>query len=198
MATTATYQPTADDYKINPKKFALWAAIASICMFFIGITSAFIVKKGADVANGHWMFFKMPVIFYFSTVVIVLSSVSLFFAKKFFLKGDKTGYQISMLISSLLGTAFLVMQYLGWRALVEIGVYLGGSLSNPSGSFFYIISGTHALHILGGLIIMYWATIKAFVRQTNVQSKLGIELISTYWHFVDFLWLYLFAMLLFF
>jgi len=197
MATTSTYQPTADDYKINPKKFALWAAIASICMFFIGITSAFIVKKAADVANGHWMFFKMPVIFYFSTAAIVLSSVSLFFAKKFFLKGDKQGYQISMLISSILGSAFLVMQYLGWKALVNIGVYLGGSLSNPSGSFFYVISGTHALHILGGLIIMYWATIKAFVRKTNVQSKIGIELISTYWHFVDFLWLYLFAMLLF-
>ncbi|MEY4875142.1 MAG: hypothetical protein RL708_291 [Bacteroidota bacterium] len=198
MTTTATYKTSIQDYRINPKKFALWAAIASICMFFIGITSAFIVKKGADIASGHWLSFKVPMPFYYSTAIIILSSVTLFLAKKYFLKGNKTGYQIAMLSSSILGTAFLVLQYLGWKDLVSIGIYVGGSLSNPSGSFFYIISGAHAVHILGGLISMYWMTVKAVVRKTNVQSKLGMELISTYWHFVDFLWLYLFAMLLFF
>jgi cytochrome c oxidase subunit 3 len=183
---------------MNPKKFALWAAIASICMFFIGITSAYIVKKGADIATGHWQLFKTPAMFFYSTLFIVLSSITLLLAKKYFLKGDRIGYKWAMFATSILGTAFLIMQYAGWRALISIGIYVGGRLSNPSGSFFYIISGAHALHILGGLMILYWMTAKAFFKTKNVQSKIGIELVNTYWHFVDVLWLYLFAMLLFF
>jgi cytochrome c oxidase subunit 3 len=167
-------------------------------MFFIGLTSAYIVKKGADVASGHWQFFKMPIQFYASTIVIILSSVTILMAKKYFFKGNKQSYQIAMLASSILGTVFLVLQYLGWKQLVNIGIYVGGSMSHANGSFFYVISGAHALHILGGLLIMYWMTLKSFVRQKNVQSKVGIELISIYWHFVDILWVYLFAMLLFF
>lgn len=198
MSNSAYNLNPSVDYKINPKKFALWAAIASICMFFIGLTSAYIVKKGSDVASGHWLLFKIPMPFYYSTLIILLSSASIYLAKQNFLKGNKTGYQISMLVSSILGTLFLILQYLGWVGLVNIGVYIGGSLSNASGSFFYLISGVHALHILGGLIIMYWMTLKAFIRKKNLQSKLGMELISIYWHFVDVLWLYLFAMLIFF
>jgi cytochrome c oxidase subunit 3 len=198
MEETVAYKMNQLDYKINPKKFALWTAIGSICMFFIGLTSAYIVKKGADIASGHWLLFKVPMPFYYSTLIIVLSSGSIFLAKKYFLKGDKKGYQISMLTSSLLGTLFIALQYLGWKGLINIGVYVGGSLSNASGSFFYVLSGAHALHIIGGLLIMYWMTIKAFVRKKNLQSKLGMELISIYWHFVDILWVYLFAMLLFF
>jgi len=196
--TTASYSLPQLDNRINAKKFALWAAIGSICMFFIGLTSAYIVKKGADVASGHWQFFKMPIQFYISTLIIVLSSGSIFLAKKYFVKGDKKSYQIAMLASSILGTVFLVLQYLGWKQLVNIGIYVGGSMSHANGSFFYVISGAHALHILGGLLIMFWMTAKAFIKKKNVQSKLGIELISIYWHFVDILWVYLFAMLLFF
>ncbi|MEY2828962.1 MAG: hypothetical protein RIQ33_820, partial [Bacteroidota bacterium] len=125
---------------MNPKKFALWAAIASICMFFIGITSAYIVKKGADIATGHWQLFKTPAMFFYSTVFIVLSSVTLLLAKKYFFKGDRIGYKWAMFATSILGTAFLIMQYAGWKALISIGIYIGGRLSNPSGSFFYIIS----------------------------------------------------------
>jgi cytochrome c oxidase subunit 3 len=197
MSNTITNINGTMDYKINPKKVALWASIASICMFFIGITSALIVKRAADTANGHWLSFKVPVEFYISTLLIVLSSVTLFLAKMFFHKGNLLGYKWSILISTILGTVFLVFQYLGWKALVNIGVYVGGGLANPSGSFFYVISGAHALHILGGLFPMLWMSIKAFTRTKNVQSKIGIELISTYWHFVDFLWLYLFALLIF-
>jgi cytochrome c oxidase subunit 3 len=198
LTTAATYKSNIEDYKINPKKFALWAAIGSICMFFIGLTSAYIVKKGSDVASGHWLLFKIPMPFYYSTAIILLSSLSIYLAKKYFLKGDKQKYQVSILASSILGTLFLIFQYLGWIDLVKIGVYVGGSRSQASGSFFYVISGAHALHILGGLLIMYWMTLKAFARKKNLQSKLGMELISIYWHFVDILWLYLFGMLLFF
>ena len=185
-------------------KILFWIVILGICMFFIGLTSAYIVKKGADVASGHWQFFKMPIQFYASTIVIILSSVTILMAKKYFFKGNKQSYQIAMLASSILGTVFLVLQYLGWKQLVNIGIYVGGSMSHANGSFFYVISGAHALHILVGLLIIYVLTTIAFIKQKKIQSKLsiellalGIQLLSIYWHIIDLIWLSLFIMFLF-
>lgn len=182
---------------IDAKKFALWAGLASIVMFFIGITSAFIVKKVAAQAAGSWKEFAIPTWFYFSTAVIISSSLTYWMAVRAFKANNRSQFQLLLLATTILGTLFLTMQYLGWSRLVEIGIYLGGAQSTASGSFFYVISGAHAAHILGGLIFLLIATIKSFIKPLSSFNSTSIDMIGTYWHFVDILWIYLFILLIY-
>ena len=172
--------------KIHPKKFALWVGCASILMLFAAWTSAYIVRK----ASGNWLEFRLPDIFIFSTIVILLSSVSLHASYNAFKKGKEQMYKLLLVLTTILGLTFLVLQYEGWQALALIGVEL---TTNPSGSFVYVISGAHAAHILGGVAALIIAMIHAFSLPYKVTParKLRFELTLTYWHFVDFLWVYL-------
>lgn len=172
--------------KIHPKKFALWAACASIMMMFAAFTSAYIVRQAA----GNWLEFRLPDIFYFNTLVILLSSVTLHSSYIAFKKGKQGLYKGLLGATFLLGLAFLVLQYQGWVTLSEIGVPLK---TNPSGDFIYVISGVHAAHILGGIAALTVALITAFFMKFKVTParKLRFEMTLTYWHFVDFLWVYL-------
>ena len=172
--------------KINPQKFGLWIGQASIVMMFAGWTSAYLVRQ----AGGNWLEFKMPTEFFVSTIVILISSLFLHLSYKAFLKGNTTIYRSFLVISFLLGITFIVTQYQGWIALKEIGVTL---TENPSGSFIYVISGMHVIHVLGGIVALIVALIHAFMLPHKVteKRKLRFEMTYTYWHFVDFLWLYL-------
>lgn len=172
--------------KIHPKKLALWFGCASITMMFTAFTSAYIVRQAA----GNWLEFRLPDIFFFNTLVILLSSVTLHSSYLAFKKGKEKRYKSLLIISLILGLAFLVFQYQGWLALQAIGVELN---TNPSGSFVYVISGVHAAHIIGGIAAILVAIIQAFWLKYKVTPvrKLRFELTLTYWHFVDFLWIYL-------
>ena len=172
--------------KIYPQKFALWSAMASIIMMFAALTSAYIVRKAA----GNWLEYQLPTIFYYSTVVILLSSVALHSSYLAYKKGNAVWYRLGLVIAFVLGVTFVVMQYLGWTSLYDIGVELNG---NPSGSFFYLISGLHAAHVLGGIAILFVAMAHAFGLKFKVTNKrlIRFELSWQYWHFVDFLWIYL-------
>ncbi len=172
--------------KIHPKKFALWVACASIMMMFAAFTSAYIVRQAA----GNWLEFRLPDIFFYNTIVILLSSVSLQGAYLAFRRGDTKMYRGLLVLTLILGLAFLVLQYQGWLALQAIGVEL---TTNPSGSFVYVISGVHAAHIVGGITALIIALIHAFALPHRVTGprKLRFELTLIYWHFVDFLWVYL-------
>ncbi|PHI18713.1 cytochrome oxidase subunit III [Lewinellaceae bacterium SD302] len=172
--------------KIHPLKLALWVAIASLVMMFTALTSAYIVRQSA----GNWLEFNIPNIFYLNTLVIVVSSLTLHGSYLAFKRQAKVAYQGLMVVTFLLGITFLVLQYLGWHELSAIGVPLK---TNPSGDFVYAISGLHGLHILGGLGILLVSLLVAFLRPLKVTPirKLRFELVLTYWHFVDLLWLYL-------
>jgi cytochrome c oxidase subunit III len=100
--------------------------------------------------------------------------------------------KIAITITSILGAAFCYTQLLGWREMVSIGVYLTG---NPSGSFVYVISLVHALHLFGGLVFLAIVLVKSFQLKVHSQNMLSIELCAMYWHFLDLLWLYLFIFL---
>lgn len=197
MASTIQIKHEHTQFGISAKKFALWAGIASICMFFIGLTSALIVKRASEVANGSWLLFNIPTWFYTSTAIIVASSLSMILAKTYFKKQDQKAYKFLLLLTTLLGIAFLYCQYEGWVRLREIGIYLGGSMSHSSGAFFYVISISHAAHILGGLVYLVVLTFKAFFKPLQKTTLDSIEMASIYWHFVDILWIYLFALLIF-
>ncbi|MFZ1679257.1 MAG: cytochrome c oxidase subunit 3 [Saprospiraceae bacterium] len=176
---------------INSTLFALWIAMGSIVMMFGSLTSAYIVRHAA----GNWLEFRIPDIFFYSTGVILLSSLVLHLSYWGFNNGKPILYRIALPLSLLLGIIFIVLQYQGWMALYNIGVPLDG---NPSGSFFYVISGIHAAHVLGGLFAISVATLNAYsltYRPTEKRRK-RFQLVLHYWHFVDFLWLYLFLFLL--
>lgn len=176
---------------IYPPLFALWAAMASIVMMFGSLTSAYIVRQAA----GNWLEFPMPDIFMYSTVTILVSSVTLHVAYSAFRKGNKVLYRSLLPLSLVLGIAFVVLQYEGWKALYAMGVALDG---NPGGSFFYLISGVHAAHVVGGIFALLTATLHAFTLNDNYTEKRRrrFQLVVHYWHFVDLLWVYLFVFLL--
>lgn len=185
MALAVT-ENTTNRSKIDSKKLALLIGCASIVMMFAGLTSAYIVRR----AGGNWLEFKLPNIFFINTIVMLLSSVAIHSAYIFFKKGNEVLYKGLLVLSFILGLAFVVLQYQGWLDLTAIGVELTG---NPAGSFIYVISGVHAAHVLGGLAAILVAMIQAFSLKYKVtkKRKLRFELTLIYWHFVDFLWVYL-------
>lgn len=172
--------------KIPAKKFALYVGCASIVMLFAAFTSAYVVRQSA----GNWLEFRLPDIFWYNTIVLLASSVTLHLSYRSFKAGNTSMYRGLMVLTFILGAAFVALQYQGWLALEAIGVELAG---NPSGSFVYVISGVHAAHILGGLAALTVALIHAFALPHKVTParKLRFDLTLTYWHFMDFLWIYL-------
>jgi cytochrome c oxidase subunit 3 len=108
-------------------------------------------------------------------------------------KDQFNALRISISITFVLGLLFLAMQYYGWVQLVEMNVYFVG---NPSGSFVYVLSGLHGLHLVSGLVVLIFALVAAFRFKINAKALTQIKICSTYWHFLDVLWLYLFVFLL--
>ncbi len=169
----------------------LWVGIVSMVMLFAGLTSAYVVR--AD--NGNWLIFKMPTIFILSTAVIITSSLTIFLALKMAKQNNNKGVIISVLVTFILGLVFTKMQFMGWSELTNKGIVFAGKYANASGSFLYVLTGLHLLHLSGGLIALL-VTLKNSVKgKYNAQNTLGLELCSIYWHFLDILWVYLFLFL---
>jgi len=180
---------------MNPKVFMLWSFLGTIIMMFAGLTSAYIVRMGA----GDWLLYKLPNLFLISTAIIALSSVSLHWSYKALKNENLKQHKLGLGITLLLGLAFVITQYSGWQELMSYGVRLQG---NPSGSFLYIISGLHALHVIGGVVFLLIYFFKSMAKKDPVDKlleefdpnkNLGYKLLNTYWHFVGALWLYLFV-----
>jgi cytochrome c oxidase subunit 3 len=177
---------------VNSKKMILWLFIVTIVMLFAAFTSAYIVRK----ADGEWLLFSLPSIFSFSTAIILLSSVTMQWGYSTLKKGETTKTKWLVGATFVLGIAFLYVQVLGWGQLVDMNVFLGGSSSNPAGSFVYILSGVHAFHLVTGLIYILIVLSMLFSGKISQEKTLQFELCTTYWHFLDLLWIYLFVFLL--
>lgn len=177
---------------MNPKKFALWLFLVSVVMLFGAWTSAYIVKR----AEPGWSSFELPGEFWFSTVVIILSSVSMVWAQ-YSARRDHVGHtRIGLAVTTGLGLVFLLGQWLAWNKMVAMNYYFAGSGSNSSSSFIYVLSGFHGLHIISGLIFLVIVLIASFRFKVHSRNMLKMEMCSTYWHFLGGLWLYLFVFLL--
>jgi cytochrome c oxidase subunit III len=175
--------------RIHTRKIILWVGIISIIMIFAGLTSAYIVRQ----AEGNWVRFELPGQFYISTAIILLSSVSLNAALVNIKKGKRDKTTLFLALTLLLGFGFVITQYSGWDALVKQGIYFVG---NPSGSFLYVLTGLHVLHLLAGLIALMVTLVRSKAGKYTVSNYLGIELCAIYWHFLGGLWVYLFFFLL--
>lgn len=175
--------------KIHPHKFTLWVGIGSILMMFAGLTSAYIVKRN----QANWMTFELPVAFWYSTAVIILSSITIWMATKAFKERSMKRYRMLTAVTLGLGIIFLVLQVFGFMQLWQNGLTLQ---YNVSISFLYVIVGIHAVHVAGGIIALIVMSLKAFSQRVRTYSSIPVELINTYWHFVDILWIYLLIFLL--
>ena len=178
-------EQTQQRTKIHPKKFTLWIAIGSIIMMFAGLTSAYIVKSQKD----GWHSVDMPQVFWYSTAVILLSSLTIQMALRSFKQREMNRYRLLMGSTLLLGIIFIVLQSMGFQQLWNSGVRFAGS--SGAGQFLYVIAGLHAMHVLGGVIALIVMCVQAFFGRTKVYSSVPVEMAATYWHFVDVLWIYL-------
>lgn len=175
--------------KIHPHKFTLWVGIGSLLMMFAGLTSAYIVKRN----QANWQSFDLPQFFWYSTAAIVLSSITIYLAEKAFKQREMKRYRSLLSATVILGVLFIVFQVMGFEQLWEKGITLQ---ANVSYSFLYVIVGLHAAHVLGGIIALLLLFAKAFSAKIRLYNSVPVELVSTYWHFVDILWIYLLVFLI--
>jgi len=176
---------------MNPKKFMLWLAIVSILMMFAGWTSGYLVRK----AEGRWHEFEMPIIFWYSTSILLISSIFMFFAVRAAKNNNFNTLKIAISITFVFGLGFLTTQVIGFSDLIKNQLYFAGS--DVAASWLYALIGLHAAHVISGLVVLLISLVSSF-RFTNEKKNLTrIELCATYWHFLDILWLYLFLFLYF-
>jgi cytochrome c oxidase subunit III len=187
---TIQAQPNETYTGIPTQKILLWIGMASIVMLFAGLTSAYVVRQ----ADGNWTHFELPFAFFISTGFIILSSVSLHWSLNSVKKNELTKLKNGLMLTLVLGLAFVFTQFLAWSDLVTQGIYLVG---NPSGSFLYVITGLHVAHLAGGIFYLIYVTYRSLQAKLSSKNYLIVELCAVYWHFLDGLWLYLLAFLYF-
>lgn len=175
--------------RMPTSKMLLWIALASITMLFAGLTSAYIVRQ----AEGNWLVFELPKMFWVSTIMIALSSFSMNWAIQAAKKDNTKAIVQALLITTLLGFGFVVTQYLAWGSLYAQGIYFSG---NPAGSFLFVLTGFHIAHLLGGIIALVVSLYKSSRKAYGSNNMLGLQNCALYWHFLDGLWIYLFIFLL--
>jgi cytochrome c oxidase subunit 3 len=179
-------------YSPPPASTGIWVGITGISMMFAAFTSALVVRQGSA---PDWRHFSLPTVLYVNTVLLFASSFTLEVARRrigVFMNGAKTRAENPVRwlhITLALGLLFVVGQYIAWRQLSAQGLYLS---TNPSSSFFYVLTATHALHVLGGLLGLLYV-----MRKLNAMAlrRTTLDTASRYWHFMDVLWLYLLILL---
>ena len=186
---------TLEEKNGRAKKMMLWFGIASLIMSFAGWTSAFVVSSSRE----DWLKdFVLPNAFIISVVVMLISSVTFILAKRALINSNRQLATIWLLVTLVLGIAFIVNQFLGFQEIINNGYNFTGPTSNITMSYIYLIAMVHILHVVVGLICLLVVIYNHFKQKYNATNMLGFELAATFWHFVDILWLYLFFFLFFF
>jgi cytochrome c oxidase subunit 3 len=179
-----------DEAKIHrAKKMMLWFGIISLSMSFAGITSGYVVSK----ERPDWLTdFEIPQAFIISLVVILLSSITVHFAKISVQRENNKNGMILLVSTLVLGIIFVYLQFLGFSQIIENGYYFTGSESTITTSFIYLVVLMHLAHIGAGLLSLIVVIYNHYKLKYIKGKTLGIELAATFWHFVDILWIYLF------
>jgi len=180
------------DYSPPPSSTAIWVVLYAIMMMFAALSSALIVRKGSSL---DWQSFTLPSILYLNTLLLLASSVTLELSRRrvaVFMGGLKSQVESParwLYVTLLLGLLFVAGQYVAWVQLRSEGLYLA---TNPSSSFFYLLTAVHALHVLGGLGGLIYV-----IRKLSKSALRPNQLVATarYWHFMGILWLYLLLLL---
>ncbi len=186
-----------DRLRFSPARYRLgvWVAIAGIVMLFTALASSYIVRSAS---SNDWQPLVMPKVLWLSTAVIAISSITIEFARRSLKQNSDSRYGSWLMVTAGLGLVFVVSQYLAWRALARQGIYVS---SNPHSSFFYLFTGAHAVHLLGGIIALAYLILRTRTRRDTVDGELkrigAADAATIYWHFMDGLWICLFLLLFF-
>ena len=166
-----------DDGAVGVQRYqtGMWLFLCAVTMVFAGFVSAYVVRRGM---SNDWRPLAKPPVLWFNTVVLLASSVTIEQARR---RAGAAGTWLG--VTSLLGAVFLVGQSIAWMQLRAAGVFLA---SNPSSSFFYLLTGAHGLHLLGGVVALFYVALRG--------GRAAIEAATLYWHFMDGLWLLVFAL----
>lgn len=173
-------------------RIGMWVGLASIAMMFTSLSSAYIVRSGVTT---DWFPIAVPRVMFGSTALLLLSSISLELARRKLKQSLPISYSRYLLLTGLLGLGFLGSQLIAWRQLARQGIYLA---SNPYSSFFYLLTGAHGVHLLGGLLgisILWLRSQKHVAGSLAGKRQAAADAVSIYWHFMDALWIYLFLLL---
>jgi len=171
----------------------LWLSIVAMIMIFASLTSAYVVSWG----KGGWLQFELPQMFYISTAIILISSITMNWTLSSAKKNNLTNVKIGALITLLLGVVFIICQFNAWGELVDQKVFFAGKSSSGSGSYLYALTGLHLAHLVFGIVALLVVFVKSLGLKYNSENLLGVRLCAIFWHFLDALWIYLFLFLLF-
>lgn len=160
-------------------------------MTFGAFLSAMVIRRGL---SNDWHRFPLPKILWYNTVVLLLSSVAIDVARRMLRKGKRNWFTPLWTLGSVLGTLFLIGQFIAWNQLAARGVYLVG---NPSGAFFHVMTWAHAAHVVGALLAVYYVEFLALKYELGTRGRSWVSASSLFWHFLDVLWLGIMALFVF-
>lgn len=198
------------------KRSLVLLGIISIVMLFAGLTSGYIVRQG----EGKWVEFALPNTFIYSTVIILLSSIPMQWALVSVRRNNSKNFLTGLILTALFGLAFIFMQYFAWTELFHQGIAFSGRIKdvstnftyvpsgtetaeqagdagNVAGSFLYVITGLHVIHLVAGIIALFIVFSRAIRHKYSATDYNGVKMCTIYWHFLSGLWLYLFFFLLY-
>jgi len=200
--------------RLRRARLGLICAIATVCMVFISLTSAYIVRQGLPTFDGtsnnyvhDWGEVPLPwTLLVINTCVLLLSSITMEFARRSATRkaalaplttipGISLGNEKSLPwlgLTVVLGFGFFLGQWLAWRAMHDRGFFMN---TNPSSSFAFLLTITHAVHLAGGMFALLWAAGAALRHTTLEARRIAVDITAWYWHFMLVLWVYIFALL---
>ncbi|MDC6367276.1 MULTISPECIES: heme-copper oxidase subunit III [Flavobacteriaceae] len=181
-------QGTVEEKSRRAKKMMLWFGIVSLIMGFAGWTSAYIVSSKRE----DWISdLELPQAFFISTFIIILSSLTYFMAKQAVARNKQSQGTLLLVITLVLGITFIILQFFGFSQMLENGYYFTGPTSNIKMSYVFLIAAVHIAHVVAGLISLLVVLVQQLRDKYMPGDMLGLELGATFWHFLDFLWVYL-------
>lgn len=166
----------------------MWISMVSMTMMFAGLTSAYVISSNRE----DWVSFDLPTAFQWSTICILISSITFYIAKATAKNGNKKMTSVMLLTTLALGLAFVYGQFEGFQALQDMGLYFTGPKSAVSSSMLMVIVFAHILHVVAGLIVLLVVVYKQLMGLYPKEDTLGLELGEIFWHFLDLLWIGLF------
>ena len=187
-------QGTLQEKNNRAKKMMLWFGIISLIMSFAGLTSAFIVSSSRE----DWLTgFQLPKAFTISLILIIIGSITIILAKRSLKTNNRSATIVYLLLTLALGIAFIVSQINGFNEIIASGYNFTGPTSNVTMSYIYVIAFVHIAHVVAGIICLLVVIVNHFRKKYSKDNMLGVELVATFWHFIDILWIYLFFFLYF-
>jgi cytochrome c oxidase subunit 3 len=154
-------------------------------MLFAAFTSAMVVRRGL---SDDWASMPKPPILFVNTAILLVSSFTLEMARRAIKAGERTRFNIWWTAGTALGLLFLAGQTLAWVKLRDAGVFVA---TNPSSSFFYVLTFAHAAHLLGGVTALMYVDVQALRLSLGPAKRTAIDISAVFWHFLDGLWVYL-------